>query len=278
MSVFLKVLLLCCCTFTAAQAQGWNGIVPLHSTRADVERLLGPGGDECKCYYDLEGDRVFFAYAKAPCEGDPSGWNVPADTVLTIRIYPKQERLFSQLGLDESRYEKDYEDTPTVHYSSREEGVQYSVNSHNPVSGLDNVISNIKYVPSSKDARLRCPCFPPEDGSIFRTPPLDAFYDLPYQTSLPRLDNFAIWLLQDPKWKGYVIVYAGKQTAPAKAKSWVRRYKKYLTEKRGVPAERVSAMYGGYRDFMTVELYLFQHDLPPPRPRPTYEPCDQKAK
>lgn len=278
MRILLKVLLLCCCTFTAARAQGRKGIVPLHSTRADVERLLGPGGGECKCHYELYGDRIRVEYAKAPCAGYPSGWNVPADTVLMVRISPELERQFSELGLDESKYEKDYDDTFTTYYSSREEGIQYVVAYQNPVTGVENVIREIHYVPSSRDSRLRCPCFPPEDESIFRTRPFDEFMDMPYEDSRARLDNFAIQLAQDPEWKGYVIVYAAKRTAPDRAKGYARRFKEYVSKHRVVPSEKVHAMYGGYRDYLTVELYLFRQDIPPPKPRPTHEPCDLEAK
>jgi hypothetical protein len=275
MRSFFKILLLCCAFASAAgaHAQGWKGIVPLHSTRADVERLLGPGGGDCKCWYDFEDDHVRLDYAKAPCEGYPSGWNVPADTVLTVTVYPERERQLSEFVLDQSKYDKDYEDTPVVHYSSREQGVQYSVIPQSPTGDLKNVISSIHYVPSSKDSRLRCPCFPPEDESIFKTQSYDQFSDLSYRDALPRLDNFAISLSESPEWKGYVIVYAGKQTSPATAKSYVQKFEKYLTVHRAVPAEKLSAMYGGYKDSLMVELYLFRRDMPPPRPRPTYEPC-----
>jgi len=47
-------------------AQGWRGIVPLHSTRKDVERLIGgpmqPGG----MTYDLEEGRVNVTYSGRP--------------------------------------------------------------------------------------------------------------------------------------------------------------------------------------------------------------------
>ena len=40
-----KLIIPCVCTVLAmvavSQAKGWRGLVPLHSTRTDVERLLG---------------------------------------------------------------------------------------------------------------------------------------------------------------------------------------------------------------------------------------------
>jgi len=37
---------------------GWRGILPLHSTRADVERLLGVGGNTSTCSYRLDAVNV----------------------------------------------------------------------------------------------------------------------------------------------------------------------------------------------------------------------------
>ena len=281
MRVFLKALLLCGAITLAsdARAQGWEGIIPLHSTRADVERLLGPGVGECRCLYGFEGDDVRIDYAKAPCEGDPSGWNVPADTVLVIHVRPGRERQFFELGLDESKYEKDVDDTLTIYYSSREEGVQYTVNSHSGSSDLKDMIDNIKYVPSSGDAHLRCPCFPADDGSIERPHPFDEFADFSFEDARARLDNFAIVLMNEmSSWKGHVIVYAGKGTRPGKAKKYVRDSLKYLMENRGVPPEKISAVYGGYRGLLTVELFLFAPRNTPPRPRPSHVPCDRQPK
>jgi len=56
----------------------WRGIVPLHSTRADVRKLLGKpivGGDGSLDLYDLKEGRVHVMYAREPCEvGLPADW------------------------------------------------------------------------------------------------------------------------------------------------------------------------------------------------------------
>jgi hypothetical protein len=282
MKLLSKALLLCLISMPASStyAEGWRGIIPLHSTRADVERLLGPGSGEYSCDYETESEYVSIEYAKGPCTGDPSGWNVPADTVLTVSVIPKQKRLFSEFKLDESKYEKASDDTFTTYFARLDEGIQYIVSYELVNNRVEQVISSVHYVPSSKDSRLRCPCFPVEDGSIFRTVPYDDFSYKSFSDALARIDVFTIELMQVREWTGYVIVYAKKQTSPASAKSYVRRFRNYLLGKRKVPSEKVVTMYGGYRDELTVELYLFPPNLTPPKPRPTYVPCQgtQKAK
>jgi hypothetical protein len=60
-----------------ATGKAWRWIEPLHSTRADVEKLLGPS-----IYgYDLENERVFFSYQN-------------------ITVYSKEKTPFEKLRLD----------------------------------------------------------------------------------------------------------------------------------------------------------------------------------
>ena len=64
----------------SCEAKSWRGIVPLKSTRADVERLLGKPGKYNR--YQFENERVSFDYSNGRCEGsDHCLCLVPADTV-----------------------------------------------------------------------------------------------------------------------------------------------------------------------------------------------------
>ena len=249
-------------------AQGWRGIIPLHSTRADVESLLGASTDECNCVYKTENEVVRVDYAKAPCEGFLSGWNVPADTVLMFTVRTDRKQMFSDLGLDESRFSKAYDDTFTTYYASRPEGVQYSVS-------REGVVGSVSYIPSTRDMSLRCRCFPAEDGSIFRTPPLDSFSGVPLDDALARLDNLAIELSNGPKnWKGYVIVYAGRRARAGEAQAYGKRLRDHLVITRQVEAERVLVIDGGRREKLSAELYLFRDDIPPPPALQTVGSCE----
>lgn len=78
----------------AQRSTGWKGIVPLQSTRADVDRLLGKGAGKCQCIYRKPTEIVAVDYAKAPCKGAVNGWNVPSDTVLKVRITNRSQAIF----------------------------------------------------------------------------------------------------------------------------------------------------------------------------------------
>src|SRR5690242_15498437 len=102
---FVVVVLLLLSSFSI-DAKSWRGIEPLHSTRADVERLLGSKVIRCStsaCIYDLGEETVFIFYAAEPtCKpGDrATTWKVPAGTVLEIGVHFKRDRLLSELQVD----------------------------------------------------------------------------------------------------------------------------------------------------------------------------------
>lgn len=150
----ITVILLCMLTpifeAVSTQAKGWRGIVPLHSTRADVERLIGKPNFKHDLY-DFENERVDITYSSDPCTQASRGmWNVPPDTVISIRVAPKIELRLSDLQIDESKYKKtDGGHLPYVfYYTNEEEGIQ--------IEEIKGEVANITYFPSAKDNHLRC--------------------------------------------------------------------------------------------------------------------------
>jgi hypothetical protein len=85
----------------------WRGIVPLQSTRADVERLPGPASNECKSTYYLDDVNLFFLYASSgECNAGSGAWNVPPDTVILFSVIPKLKPRLSDLNLDQTRFKE----------------------------------------------------------------------------------------------------------------------------------------------------------------------------
>src|SRR5262245_15716850 len=108
-----------------SHAKEWRGIVPLHSTRADVERLLGKPNAKYE-RYDIENEEAEIFYSKGRCV---NGWDVPLDTVIDISVTFKQTQKFADLKVDLSKYEtfRDPEVTSHTYFSNRQEGVMYVV-------------------------------------------------------------------------------------------------------------------------------------------------------
>jgi hypothetical protein len=153
----LTSLLLICSYVISSTAKEWCGIVPLHSTRADVERLLKVKPERCggdACLYDLPDKTVFALYAGEPaCRNDDAttSWKVPADTVIQFTVNFKTPQSFSALDIDVRKYDQvpDKEVHGLVYFSDYAQGVRMET------SG--DMVRAITYYPAATDDHLRCP-------------------------------------------------------------------------------------------------------------------------
>ncbi len=129
-----------------SQAKEWRGIIPLKSTRADVEHMLGKPNELGR--YQFENERVSFYYTTGPCDRvSDCSCLVPKDTVLFIYVTPEVEMKFSKLKLDRKKYKKsrDRHLLTVVSYANDEEGITYIVQ--------DDEVIDITYSPSAKDCK-----------------------------------------------------------------------------------------------------------------------------
>lgn len=124
------VLLMMCCPCTA---KPWRGIVPLESTRADVENLLDRPKDLTDGRYYLADEVVFFEYAQNACgqspiiEGwpiRPVRWNVKPDTVILIGVKPRKSVPLSSAFQDLSKFKRSFDiHQPSIfYYEDKTEG------------------------------------------------------------------------------------------------------------------------------------------------------------
>lgn len=274
----VPAIITCLCltlsTAALAEGKGWRGILPLHSTRADVERLLGPPADTSNEYtsvYRLEKETVIFNYeGDRPCE-TPGGWQVPRGTVVSIMVSPKTKLRLSDLQVDESRYKE----TSGGH---RSEDIIYTDNEKGEsITVYQGEVTSISYFPASGDSHLRCPDARGTSSSgrgstVYYA--LDTYHDVPFEAEKSALDHFAVNLLEDPEKQGYVVAYAGRRGRAAEARERAARAKNYLINERGIKAERIVTINGGHREEVTVELYLVPRGAPAPTPTPTITPSE----
>jgi hypothetical protein len=274
----IKLIIACVCTVLAVvvvpQAKGWRGLVPLHSTRTDVERLLGAPKEShgVASTYETKDERVLVFYSAGQCkESQSNDWNVPHDTVVSITVQPNAKLLVDDLKLDKMKYERvsDYHVQGVVYYFSKENGVRISARQLEK-EGED--VNSITYEPTPEDSYLRCPAASKrrtsEYGeSIIRK--FDEYSDISVEDEKARLDNFAIYLLKNgPQFKGYIIVYAPRSTRSGEAQARAKRAKDYLVKVRGIKATRIITINGGSRDRLEVELYALPSSMSPPAPIP----------
>ena len=146
----LRILGLCAallCSANILQAKEWRGIVPLKSTRADVERLLGKPNDLGR--YQFENERAYIDYSSTCNRINDCSCLIPKDTVIDIYVNLEIEFKFSDLRIDRTKYQK----TKSAHlpgivtYASDEEGIIYTVDDE------DDEVMDITYLPKAADCR-----------------------------------------------------------------------------------------------------------------------------
>jgi len=129
----------------------WRHIVPLHTSRVEVEKTLGSpfldNGDTV--VYDSQDERVSVEYSKGRCREQ---WRVRRNVVLTIWVTPKSAALkASDLPLDNTyKMTRDEHRPEVIHYRNEIEGVEYDIDEPTGTVGL------VKYFPSANDKTLLC--------------------------------------------------------------------------------------------------------------------------
>ncbi len=83
----------------------------------------------------------------------------------------------------------------------------------------------------------------------------DEFQGGNWEVAMARLDNFDTALKQEPSSIGVLIVYGGRRGRRGEAQAWRRCLKDYMVNRRGISAERIVVVNGGYLDIPTVELW-----------------------
>lgn len=254
---------------TTLCAKPWRGITPLHSSRSDVERILGKPSRTSHHWstYQTDSEAVSILYSNGlPCRsGANSEWRVPGGKVVSITVAPKTIVLFSALNLDMSKFQKltDSHMLDRVEYLNKDEGESISI--------VNGEVSSFTYMAGSADGHLRCPNTEASQEKITEpTYMLDIYSNLKLKDEEIRLDNFAIQLMERPEAKGYIFVYSGSDLPPPKARLRAKHTKNYLVRVRNVKSERLVVFYGGERAQFTAELFIVPKGakVPSPAARP----------
>jgi hypothetical protein len=156
MRLISKVALSCFCLLLvplATRAEPWRGIVPLRSTKRDVERLLGKPlrADDKLMRYELVNETVDFSLiGDAATTGESS--HLSPDTIKSIQVYPKQKLLFADLGLAQEKIGFVRPSNPAnIGYEGYVDGDGGLI-----VKALHGAIEVVLYFGNAKD-RARCP-------------------------------------------------------------------------------------------------------------------------
>ena len=260
-------------SINSAYAKSWRGIEPLHSTRADVERLFGPPVDKMAgmWIYDFPEERAFISFSSGePCEeGLPGGFKLPKDKVVYINTSPTTLKKMDEVLTLGKEYEHFLDPhTSSIHYFDSEEGITFVVS-----GGLVHEISY--YGPAAEEKNYQCAEYKyavPIGPNLKRPPiaqmPFESFGNIRMGYIHAMLDNYVIQLFdlkeKDPSWRGYIIVYAGRRSYRGEAQFKANCYKNYLVRVRRMDPGSLFAVDGGFRDEFGVDLFYGLADYYPP--------------
>jgi hypothetical protein len=143
--------------------KGWKGLLPLQSTKADVEKAFGnPEKVDENGYYNY---RLVDAFVQVnnstePCTAnqyDRGKFNVPKDSVLDMWIYIKRNVLVSDLKFDRQQYQRDTSGDVenVVYYHSLESGI--SIGASVQDAKQNEYVGLITYRPARK-LRIQFEC------------------------------------------------------------------------------------------------------------------------
>ena len=275
--MFRLVLILIVVLFSAGSsvAKDWRGILPLHSTRADVERLLGvPIPVHGREVYAFKEWQIFIEFAEKNSSDLAECLAIAEGTVLAIRVEPSAELSLKDLGFEESRFRQfnpaKYETTEFRGFVDEAEGLV--------IRTRKGIVQEIVYLASAVD-RPRCPGFYSDLEAFVRVPVgfglrFDEWGDIRFADEKARLDNFAIQILHTPEARGHVIVYAGQKAVVAEAQLRGKRIKDYLLNVCNLRLDQVTVVDGGHRESLTVQLHILPPGVTPPEPNPTVQAKD----
>jgi hypothetical protein len=236
-------------------------IVPLHSSRKDVEKfahLVKDDGINVK--YKIDGRTIVVRYSNGNCINSP--WNVPKDRVLSYVFYPKPIFLDESLKIKIKDLPVIVDDTYTHSYINESEGMEYFLEN-------GTYLSLIGFIPSTNDSSLRCKDYPKYDPVGESYSPFDLI-------TVPKISEFELWWLDTTllsvksrnNYQGYVFLYCSEDQNQAceKLRENIENYAKMILKSE---FNRISILAGGYRSKVEVETFILSKDKRPPKPTPT---------
>ena len=140
---------------TAASEPKWKQIRVMHSTRTDVEKLMGPAKYRgFSTWYKLDDGVLHLEYYPyTSCTQTGADLKVRQWTVVEITFEPDNPVKLAELNLDLKKF-RTLKESPHVpdliSYLNEEEGVDYTIDSN------DDTLNNVRYFPGKKYDRLRC--------------------------------------------------------------------------------------------------------------------------
>jgi len=159
---FLSTVLLIALSGNDASAQKAYEIVPLITTREEVDRLFKNLKVETtlqeRVYHVNQNEKVRITFSNGPCvQSGPHRWRVEKDVVLVVHIWFRKSKRLSELPFDSSTFAKlpgDRDLPETFYYLNEDRGMSIQV--YTQIDDPRPFASDVFLFPRKDQRDLRC--------------------------------------------------------------------------------------------------------------------------
>jgi hypothetical protein len=255
MKIF-RVCLLFLIGATSAIAAEWKGITPLHSTKADVLRILGTSAidKDGQTYYSGPDAIAVISYQTETCDSNSVkfgfGWNVPTGTVSIIGVIPKEK--FGKERIDAS-LTKDKNSDGIYEYYSSPTGLR--------VETLDGIVSLVTYKATGlEDEEFHCPMVQKCCWDVF--PKIDEFEPTNKANTKGRV-SYLLYDIERMGGRGVIVVSGPNKTIRQRRIASLAQQLAPIFKKIKLEPQRISIVDGGYRssEYITFSEYPIASEI-----------------
>lgn len=99
-----------------------------------------------------------------------------------------------------------------------------------------------------------------------------------WEADMAGLDLLSVTLQNEPDSTGYIFVYGARRGYHNDVAKRIKCIKEYLLQRRGIPPASLKVINGGYREHVTIEVWVAPSGSTAPVPTPTTKPGAVKSK
>lgn len=249
---FFLIALMYLSLTTLTKSQGFKDIILMQSKCEDVKRILNV--KECtypQSKYEKENFHIRIQFTKKePTKNDKICWNVPAGTVLSLKVSYKMP-----ISLSEFEYPLKYVKGPvndifTMIYENKERSIEAHV--------INNYITSVFYLPTEADyKKFSYSCNSPDEGDNVELPDkwIECYWNISPKEE-EKILKYSIEVLSESVLNEgiYIVYYYKNKNDKIIGFEKAKRAKKFL-ENNGLVSEKIKIFNGGREKKSKIVLY-----------------------
>jgi len=103
-------------------------------------------------------------------------------------------------------------------------------------------------------------------------------YDYYWESNMAMLDGFSYELQNETRPIGYIIVYGARRGRRGEVQRRINCMKNYMLQRRGIPANQITIVHGGYREHSVMEMWIVPQGERLPAATPAVKPKDVRLR